>query len=189
MNHHIQTENNRLFIAIDMPDPISKEVKRIQSYFKSKELFKGTYPANNGAHLTLKFLGDVENEKIPVIETALRNIECTKMAAQLSNVGIFTAGRMIKVVYIDVICPELTLIAKQIDNALIQWFEPERRPFAPHITLARVKDVHDRELLLGEINRFQVNKLEFIIDHFVIKQSILSAQGPQYKDIVRFNCV
>jgi 2'-5' RNA ligase len=188
MNEEIlqETETLRLFIAVEMPPEIVHEVKRIQEYFKQKNLFKGTYAHIDGAHITLKFLGDVNQSAVEKINQALKTITYARMHAQLSNLDVFTAGSHIKIIFVAVICPELAELAKKIDDALLPWFEPEKRQFHSHITIARVKSVEDREKLLHEVNNFHVNKLECTIDNFVLKKSVLNSAGPSYTDVANY---
>ena len=173
----------RLFIAVDMPPAVKEEVLRIQNYVKKKELLKGKFTAPDQIHITLKFLGDVPAELLPKIDGALKTIYLNTMKAQLGSLDLFSSGKIIKILFLNVVCPELSMLAKEIEERLGQWFEPERRPFVSHVTLARIKGVEDRERLAREINHCVVNPLSFEIDQFVLKQSVLLPEGPIYTDI------
>lgn len=180
------SDSKRLFIAVDMPQTVIDEIIRIQSYLKKGDLFRGSYTRADSSHITIKFLGNVLDKIIPEIDLKLRGIQFPKMHAQLCNVDVFVARSHIKILYLNVMCPQLAELAKQLDTALTSWYDSEKRPFVAHITLARIKDIHDSEQLLEEIKRFQVNNLEFLIDHFVLKQSVLTPQGSEYTDVASY---
>ena len=176
----------RLFVAVDMPQTVVDEVRRIQDYFKKQELFNGRYTKPEDVHITMKFLGEVSTDLALQIDQALKTISCNGMHAHLSSLDVFSAGSKIKILFLNIICPELAVLAKQIDTALADLFAIEQRPFVSHATLARVKAVENREKLCAAINQFTVNKIEFTIDQFVLKQSELSTDGPTYTDIARY---
>ena len=96
-----------------------------------------------GIHLTLKFLGNVEEHRVPSITDALaKATEAFELTIQPSGVGGF-GGRRIRVVWVglegDV--ERLAALATRVDEACgALGFERERRPFAAHLTLARVPD-------------------------------------------------
>lgn len=176
----------RLFVAVEMPDVIIREMKRLQNALRDLEICHGTYVGEQGMHLTLKFLGDVSEQQMPGIDSALAGIRAMPIQARVGHVDTFIAGQKITVIYVSLVCPELISLAHKIDQALLPWFAKEARPFVPHLTLMRVKSVHDRERLLHALNKMKVHDTSFEIDSFVLKQSVLTQQGPEYTDVRRY---
>ena len=176
--------DKRLFIAIELPENVKKEINRIQRLLKQKDLFSGNYVDSQHAHLTLKFLGQVDESLIPEIKKRLQTIKHRPMRARLSNLDFFKSrAKTPKVIFINVECPELVDLAKQINDALSDLFEPESRPFVTHVTIARIKGIHDYAVFSDFIKTVNVEPLEFDITSFIIKFSILTSNGPIYTDI------
>lgn len=178
----------RLFIAIDMPSLVLTQAEQIQQHLKSLHLFKGPYTKLNGLHITLKFLGNVADADLSVVQNALRSVTFPPMHAKLGAVDSFSSGPRIKVVYLHLICPELAELAQVMDD-LLPTYPKEERDFNGHLTLARVKGVDDREKLLHAINAIGVPPLEFTISSFVLKKSELSPEGPIYTDVEEYKLV
>ncbi len=175
----------RLFIAIEIPPSVIKEVKRIQQFLKKEEVFHGRYVDPNKAHITLKFLGDVEESKIPMIQKRLHTIKHQQMRAHLGNLDLFKSGdtNAVRVIFLSIVSPELAEIAKWIDDALTGLIAHESRIFTPHLTIARVKEIADYDILADILDQFNVEPITFDITSFVLKQSKLSSDGPIYIDI------
>jgi 2'-5' RNA ligase len=135
----------RLFVAIDIGDDVRAAVAKLQ-----QEL-KGRMKNQNGLkwvkpelmHLTLKFLGEADENRIDEICAAVE-IACADKKAfefSLSVVGAF--GRPAKVLWLgsEEISAELAKLAADLEQALEELgFEKEVRPFSAHLTLARVRD-------------------------------------------------
>jgi len=176
----------RMFIAVDLPHAIIEEVQRIQRYFKKKNLFDGRYPNENVTHLTLKFLGNVSQNIVPDIRSALREISAVPMQATLDSVQFFGDAQDMKVIFIKIKSPFLQSFAQSIDLALMPWCALEKRDFVAHVTVARVNKIFNTERTVDAIHACNVNPLSFAIDSFVLKESILLPAGPEYHEIERY---
>ncbi|MEA3309546.1 MAG: RNA 2',3'-cyclic phosphodiesterase [Chloroflexota bacterium] len=95
-------------------------------------------------HLTLFFLGDVTTVRLPAIREALavvaRNI--APFAAAVGGVGAFPSPRRPSVLWVGMQdqAGQLALLHRAVNEALSHvGFEPDRRPFTPHLTLGRVR--------------------------------------------------
>ncbi len=173
----------RLFVAVDFPSAVLSEVERIQDELRRKKLFEGRFTNPEQVHITIKFIGEVAEDQVAGVETALQRIQLPKMAAQLSGLDVFAVGNKIKIVYLNVVCPPLSQLATHAQEALLPWSEREKRDFVSHATIARVKRVEDKPRLLGAVRTFEVQPLQFTFDEFVLKQSVLSDQGPTYTNV------
>lgn len=173
---------HRLFIAVEVPKEVQQEIERIENILQKGNLFQATYTDSKKVHITLKFLGDVSEAVLPKINQALQTINMHSMQAILGSVGFFTTGNTIKVIYLNVLCPQVELLVHQINNVLLDFFEAEERNFVSHLTLARVKEVYDKTTLIQELGCIKVKPISFSIDSFILKKSVLTPDGPEYFD-------
>jgi len=180
----MHNESVRLFIAILLPSKVQQEVARIEQVLQQADFFEGRYVSPDIAHITMKFIGDVDAEQIPAIHTALQSIQVTPCKAQLDKIDLFAKGDILKVVYLNVVSPELQALAEQFDLALHPWLEG--RIFVNHITLARIKRVADKHVLREMVQQLEVNPIIFIINSFVLMQSVLTPEGPEYTTLFEY---
>lgn len=163
----------RAFIAIDVP--FEKEFKEYQEGIK--ELGEFTFPKE--FHLTLKFLSEVNEDKIEEIKDKLKEIKFKPFKVRLSNLGVFPDKKHINVIWVSLI-PQYIIIRLQqsVEDVLEQFFEREKKEFKAHITLARVKFVKDKEKLLESLKK--KIESEFVIDKFKLIKSELTPKGAIY---------
>ncbi len=176
----------RLFIAIDMPDDVKEEVTRIQQELQKQTVFKARYTKPDDAHITVSFLGELEEKRVYEAADLLRGIYMQPMEARLSSLNVFSVGSSLKVIYCDVQCPELAVLLTAIKRALANMLMPQEQEFIGHITLARVAQVDDNKKAQDYIQHITVKPIPFIIDSFVLKQSELAPEGPLYTTIEQF---
>ncbi len=182
-------ENNffRLFIAIDMPPAVIDESKRLQKVLQKQDLFGGRFTDEHQMHITLKFIGDVASQDVESVKKLLQKIKFNTLPAHLGPIDVFTRGKYISVIFLPIICPQLIPVVEQINQLLLPWCEKEKRTFTSHITLARVKKVDDVPKLLDAIRCLKITPIEFTIDSFILKQSVLKPTGPIYNDLALYN--
>ncbi len=77
-------------------------------------------------------------------------------------------------------------ISRKIDVGLEPLgFEPERRKFSPHVTIARVKRRKNKDKLEEVIQQFSNTEFgEVPVNKIILKKSVLTSQGPIYSDIL-----
>lgn len=186
MNKQEHKDLVRLFVAVEIPHTVIIELKRLQKDLFKENILVGVYPKPEAMHMTLKFLGSVDREQIPLIVTALRSVSWSSMHAQLTLLMLFGSIQYPKVIYVYVDCPGLDTFVNKINQALSFWGPTEDRPFVPHLTIVRVKHLYDSDLLLQWLDQAYVNPLPFVIDRFGLKESVLTEQGPVYKSLEEF---
>ncbi len=127
----------RLFIALDLPDDARDRLAAI-----SYGLPGAAWVPPEQMHLTLRFLGEVEDELFRVIREALGGVQGRKFHLSLKGVGHFPKRGDPEVLWLGV--PEneeLLRLRNRIEAVLVRrGAEPDPRKFHPHVTLARVKD-------------------------------------------------
>ena len=177
-------KERRCFIALDLPREAINEIKAIQEKIRKQNLFIGKFTEDENLHLTLKFLGEIDVEKVEEVKKKLREIKINGFEVSLGGIGAFST-RFIKIIWIKLEGKEIWALQKKIDEKLKDLFLPEAR-FMSHITIARVKNVPDKNLLLEYIKNITPKKLNFMVQEFFLKKSTLQSEGPVYEDIEKY---
>jgi len=166
----------RTFISIDISEKIKKEILKIQEKLPE---FAGKKTEFDNLHLTLKFLGEMTEGKIEVIKEKLKEIKLKNFETKINSIGVFSED-FIKIVWLHLTnCEELQ---KEIDEKLKDIFDKEER-FMSHLTIARVKKIHDQKRFLQELKKIKIPEINFIVKKFNLKKSVLTSDGPVYEDL------
>lgn len=175
----------RGFIAIDI-DPFPKLLEFEREIKNSGANVKFVEPEN--IHLTIKFLGDTDESLIDrikdIMNDSVKNMEPFEI--QLKGAGIFPNERYIKVIWIGIKNGEsIGKIASRIDEKLSNLgFQKEKRKFSAHLTIARVKNVKNKEKLVQIIEKYrQVEFVNIKVNSIKLKKSDLTPKGPIYTTI------
>lgn len=175
----------RGFIAIDIP--FSHKINELSNQIKNSGTnVKLVKPEN--IHITLKFLGDIDEELVEEIEKTIRQSikDISSFKIKLVGTGVFPNQRYIKIIWIGIRDHgELGKIANNIDEQLAKFgFEKEKRPFSPHLTIARVKSAKNKEKLMEIVNKYHEAKFaEINVESIKLKKSELTPEGPIYTTI------
>ena len=177
----------RCFIALDLPREAINHIKEIQRLIKKRNLFIGKFTEPENLHLTLKFLGEIDEKMIEKIKEILSKINFKNFEANLGDAGVFSSryNSYVKVIWIKLNGKEVFGLQKQIDECLKDLFKPEFR-FMSHITIARVRKVFDKKILVEYLEKIKTKKIKFEIDKFFLKKSELFPEGPVYEDLEKY---
>ena len=168
----------RCFISIDIPKEVKREIKKIQDSLPD---FNGKKTELENLHLTLKFLGEIDELKMLEVKKKLREIKFNKFEVEVNSIGVFSE-KFIRIVWLRLSnCDNLQ---KQVDEKLKDLFEPEKR-FMSHLTIARVKSCNKENFLKG-LQKIKISKIKFEVKNFYLKQSILTKKGLKYKTIEKY---
>ncbi len=170
----------RAFISIEIPNEIKKKIVNIRD---SLPKFKGKKTETDNLHLTLKFLGEVNYEKIGKIREKLKEIEFKKFEAEIDSIGVFSE-KFIKIIWLHI--KNCDGLQREIDNKLKDLFEKEKR-FMSHLTIARIKSIKDKKRFLEKLKKVEISKMKFIVNNFNLKKSILTEKGPIYENLETYN--
>jgi len=179
-------ERKRLFVAVELPKEVKKELSIICDHFAKRELFVGRCTRPENLHITLKFIGSVCEGVVEKIDRDLKNIYIDACKATLHSLGVLPTRRISRILFVGLDCFCLPILAKQIEHNLSWLVKEEEREFKNHITLARIKKIENKEDFLYAVDNFGVPPLEFEIKEFVLKQSELTPEGPVYTDLSRY---
>ncbi|MFC3957457.1 RNA 2',3'-cyclic phosphodiesterase [Halovivax cerinus] len=162
----------RLFVSVDLPDALAPAVADVQDAFADASGLSVTDPAQ--AHLTLKFLGEVDRNRVPEIEGALRaaveESGVTPFPVTYGGLGVFPDLSYISVLWLGVESggAELTRLHEAIEaRTTALGFDPEAHDFTPHVTLARMDHAGGKELVQ-----------DLVTDWEPIDSDALAAQHP-----------
>ena len=146
-------------------------------------------PAN--FHLTLRFLGDqVDIGKIETLKAELITVaaETSPFAIAARGIGAFPDWHNARVVWVGLESPELIILAGRVEASAVKaGFEPERRPFAPHLTVGRVRGFYrwrETARALGEWAEHDFGTSP--IDSMTLYRSILAPEGSIYQALAEF---
>lgn len=132
----------RLFVAIEMPAPVKAIAIETKALLEQELIEAGWVPPGN-VHLTLKFLGDSPDERIGQIILRLRLALADRTAclSATTSFGAFPSEKRARILWLGIEdTPELKKIYNNIESALNELgFDFDKRPFRPHLTLARLK--------------------------------------------------
>ncbi|HAH21133.1 MAG: 2'-5' RNA ligase [Omnitrophica WOR_2 bacterium GWF2_43_52] len=181
----------RTFIAIELEEKIKEFLSKIQAELKKlDEDIKWVTPHN--AHLTLKFLGEVEEQKIPKIIQLLKEIACAAkpFTIEIKDIGSFPNLKSPRVIWVGVEKgkEELTRLAHTVEDALVSLkFPKESRAFSTHFTLGRVKHIKDTQGFQKEVEQIQFPLLAQEVTSVTLFKSTLTPKGPIYEKLTETN--
>ena len=175
-------EKLRTFIAIDFPEEVIKEVARVQNILKNTK-FTGKLTELENLHLTLKFLGEIDSEKLEIIRKELKNLEFSSLDLNLGSIGLFSINKSPRIVWIKIQGKSIFNLQKSIDEILSNHdFKKEAR-FMSHLTIARIKNVKNKTEFTNYIKNTTIKNINFKVSSFKLKISKLNPLGPIYNDL------
>ena len=178
----------RCFIALEMSREAIENLEEVQKLIGKQNLFLGKFTEPENLHLTLKFLGEIEEEKVEEVRNVLKNIKLDNFKIKLGCVGVFSK-KAFKIVWIKLEGKSIWELQEKIDLELEKiGFKKEER-FMSHVTLARIKKVYNKDNFLKYIKNLKIKETSFEIKEFVFKKSELKPEGPVYTDLERFNLI
>ncbi|MBS3086745.1 RNA 2',3'-cyclic phosphodiesterase [Candidatus Pacearchaeota archaeon] len=172
----------RAFVAIDIPQEVRREIIKIQAALPE---LKGKKTEQENLHLTLKFLGEVDEKDIEQIKKKLKEIKFNSFETEIDSLGIFHP-KLIRIVWLHM--NNCDALQKEIDEKLSPIFEPERR-FMSHLTIARVKSIKDKNIFLEKIKKIKFDKIKLKVKNFKLKRSKLTRNGSVYEDLEIYDLV
>jgi RNA 2',3'-cyclic 3'-phosphodiesterase len=173
----------RLFVAVDVPASIKDAIDAdVVEPLQALEGAKWTRP--QGRHLTLAFLGNVDDERVDDVAAALRGVHHDPFEAAFDAVGGFPNVKRPRVLWVGIGNgrERLASLAASVQVALEPLgFEPERRAFHPHFTLSRFPQPRAQS-----VPEVEVPQTPFAVDAFCLFRSQLHPKGARYTVLERF---
>ncbi|MDP6708847.1 MAG: RNA 2',3'-cyclic phosphodiesterase [Alphaproteobacteria bacterium] len=164
----------RLFVAIPLPEAVRSQLMSLCAGVRGAR-----WSPQENMHLTLRFIGEVEEPELADIAGALSMVGGSAFPLVLKGVGQFGDRRRARVLWAGVAASEALLRLQRRTESQLQraGIAPEGRRYSPHVTLARLNNVGlDRVApFLVEHGRFET--LPFEVDRFVLYSSHLGQAG------------
>jgi len=185
-------EQIRSFIAIELPAELKLELVQLEAQLKSGKQLGVKWVDPDGIHLTMKFLGNIAVDRVEGItramEEAVRGISPFQL--KVKELGVFPNLKRVQVAWVGLSgeVDKLVQLQKRIESNLTPLgFPPESRPFAPHLTLARLRaqTLPDEKQRFGQLianTTFEAaHTIE--VDAINLMKSQLTREGAIYSQI------
>jgi RNA 2',3'-cyclic 3'-phosphodiesterase len=174
----------RLFIASPLTSEIEQMLAEIIFNLKQNRGRVRWVDAKN-IHLTLKFLGDTEENKVEAIKKAIKDVSSRhqKIDSVIDKVGVFPNINRPRVIWAGLSenIEQLKALADETEDAMAELgFEKEKRPFKSHLTLGRVKDDSGLYELKEAIKSYKIEPQPLIFDKIILFKSTLTPAGAIY---------
>ncbi len=178
----------RLFVAVELPASVRKRLADVAAELRGKGLERLRWVKPENIHITLKFLGETPALRTPEIEDGLRAAAEGVAAHELTlgELGKFGGRRNPRVLWVDVRgdVDALKALQKRVDEKIgVLGFPPDERPFAAHLTLARVPQELAKQVarpLSEAIEAVAVPHPAIPVREVVLMSSDLRPDGPVY---------
>jgi 2'-5' RNA ligase len=185
-------EQVRSFIAIELPDELKVGLTQLEAKLKMSRQPWVKWVNPHSIHLTLKFLGSIGVDRISeitrVMEEATQGI--SPFHLEVKDLGVFPNLRRVQVAWVGISgeVDKLSQLQRRLESNLAYLgFASERRPFTPHLTLARLRN----QVSLDERQRFgqliATTKFEATytikVDAISLMRSQLTREGAIYSQI------
>lgn len=174
----------RLFVAIWLDDQVRTSLRRLQDTLRPRcPGVRWTSPEQ--LHITVKFLGEVEDRRVPDIVAGLEEAAelCKPFDLRVVNVGCFPPRGEVRIVWAGVEDTDRVLAggAGVLDAALeVVGFARETRPFSPHITIGRVRSDGSLGRLRSVVEKAQAGPEEQRVVEWRLMSSVMSSRGSVY---------
>ena len=179
----------RLFIGIPLPPQYQEMLGSIRKEWEKRFKSKLSWTRPDNWHLTIKFLGEVKDDKLPELEKFIKELDFECFSIEGSGVGFFSSKGEYRVIWLGLKKDVQSLIglAVKIDYGLnILGFEKEKRPFRGHLTLARIRRFYKTDPWTEMAEHVGNREWPvFEVKEVVLWQSILGRSGPRYETVTR----
>lgn len=180
----------RLFVSVDL-DGLTEEVEAVQDLLADADGLNFLDPEQ--AHVTLKFLGDTDENRLPeltsALEIAVADSGVDPFTAEFGGLGVFPHLDYISVVWIGVRQggDQLTTLHEAIeDRTTTLGFDPEDHDFTPHATIARMNHAGGKEVVQDVVRNQDPDVGTLEVSDVRLTESTLTADGPEYTTVEPF---
>jgi RNA 2',3'-cyclic 3'-phosphodiesterase len=189
LNKNDGTTYMRTFISINLTDDIHQSISKMQNRLDSDAIGIRWTRAEN-CHLTLKFLGAIQEEIIEPLSNALAKASLTiqPFTAELKGIGQFPSRNPLSVLWIGVDQgnQEMRDLEQSIRKPILEsGIKFDKKTFSPHLTIGRGRRGQKAQLNdLDSYANLSVGTIE--VDSFYLMKSVLQQSGPVYNVVKRF---
>jgi 2'-5' RNA ligase len=177
----------RLFVSVDL-DGLAEAVAAAQEPLADAEGLRLTDPEQ--AHVTLKFLGDTPEARLPELIAeltgAVEDSGVDPFTAEIGGLGVFPSIEYISVVWLGVRegGDELTRLHEAVESrTTAMGFDPEDHEFTPHATIARMDHAASKRLVQRVVEERDPDVGSLRVEEVRLKESVLTDDGPEYSTV------
>ncbi len=182
----------RTFLALELPDAVKNALRRRIERL-ARMIPETPWVSLESLHVTLAFLGALDDARLEAATQAAAAVAAlhTPFSLRLAGVGTFGSARSPRVVWMGLAGEKALLLALQADLAddlTARGFPREERPFAPHLTLARVKKpLSDAAMAtLARLQREPAPNATWQVDAISVMKSELLRPAARYTALSRW---
>ena len=181
------SEAIRSFVAVSISEGARRQVADLLAGLRREPGSLVRWVSPELMHLTLAFLGEVSQDFIEAATARLTEVASghRPFPMQLKGLGAFPSPARARVVWIGTGCGRDEVCALQADvvKALRSvGYQPEKRPFSPHLTIGRLR-------MPGDVSRavaVQFESESFMVERVVLVRSVRTPTGPVYSVTAEF---
>lgn len=177
----------RLFVSVDL-DGLADAVRAVQERFEGADGLRFTDPEQT--HVTLKFLGDTDPNRIPTLvdelDAAVADSGVDPFRAEFGDLSVFPSLDYISVVWVGVHegSAELTALHEAIEERpTAMGFDAEDHDFTPHATIARMDHAGGEQLVQRVVRDEDPTVGSLQVEEIRLTESVLQADGPSYETV------
>jgi len=165
---------SRFFVAVDLPDPVKMAVAGL-----CQGIPHVRWLTPDHLHLTIRFIGEVDDALAAAVREGLAAEGLAPFTCRLRGVGRFPPKGRPRVIWTGVEAePGLLRLAEKVERDLrLLGLAPEERPFVPHITLARLKEIPPAPVVSFLACHEQFQSEPFTVRAFHLYSSLLTPKG------------
>lgn len=178
----------RLFVALEIPDGHRRALMALQ-----RPLGGARWVVEENLHLTLRFIGEADNELAEDLDAGLADVVADGFALRIQGVGTFGSGRRVRALWAGVApTPALQVLQDKVERtAQRAGCAPEPRKFAPHVTLARSGRGRQGGGFGPRLGGFLaahagLDLPPFEVSSLALFSSVLTREGPHYAVEARY---
>ncbi len=174
----------RLFIALkttSFEDELYRVIEEIKPFLKGVKIVE-----RENLHITIKFLGETEQSKVPLIEgsLALASEKFSKFSFLIKGISGFPKEEKANVIFFDIVKGReaMILLAEFIEKEISKLGFPKEHSFVPHLTFGRAK-FEPQNLKIISVKDFSINAEVLGLS---LISSTLTPKGPIYNTLSDF---
>ena len=181
----------RTFVAVESSGEVRNELSKIQDELENTGADLKLVGKEN-IHMTLRFLGDVSENRLEFIEEAIRDsCNLQPFEAEVKGMGIFPNPNYIRVIWagVDSGASELESLRENLDENFSDIdISSDDKDFTPHYTIARVKSGKAKDKLRSIVERNSDTMFGTVeVDNIKLMKSDLTPDGPIYTPLEVFD--
>lgn len=167
----------RLFIAVPMPESVTKRLVELQQPIEGLR-----WQQEEKLHLTIKFLGEIDSERVIKVQDALTSVNLSEFSITLDGLGYFPKGKQPRVLWVGIEKNEpLQELYQTVESRCADLgFDPEQRSFKPHVTIGRIKGASKSKIesFIDQHKQFHISDVP--VGEFVLFESKLHPDGAKH---------